>query len=949
MSRSNFTTRNEYVGTGSTKDYTFDFKITDLQHIKILVTSDTFVTTFSVKGNDITYLTGVDFNADTGGGTVHLASNLPANHHLTLLLADDAPTQPKEFKNKNDFTLKRFEDALDFMSGQIQRLAYLVGRSVKVSDNVVNAQTFNPTLPVNTTNSGVEDNRDKVLAIGSDNASIKLGPTTSSIFTASSDATTAANAAAVSAGQASASAIAAASSESAVAANTSIAASAASAANNSASAAQVAAGQAAVSANNAAQSEADIAANLASKANDADVIHLVGTETVTGKKLFLNAWAGDAIADGTTTGLLANLPAPNKLAVHLTSVGLGSVATITGYTPGQLLVITNKTTNPILIKNDYGTMADSIVTGLGTDLLMANDTTIFVMYNSILSRWHVIGGTGAGGGGGGGITTVVDAAARLALVVSDGLIVLQLDTDEIWAYDAGTLAWVRLAGPQGAFTFTDTTSIDFTYTPATQTLTAALKLSAVAADAANQKIDLDIQADGLRAQIPDSRVLGIQFAKIGSPTQLASIKDAYDHYNSAGISHGGALTNNGDGTISIATGEATLRTSAVESAPLVNLVFAAQLNMALTDNAVNYVYLDYNAGAPQFVVSTSISAFNGMDKVIAYTVAREGVVLYSVDSRNQGIDSNRKHKTMLLETQGFEHVIGGTALGEVATRKLSVSTGAFYYGLNKVTHPAFDTSAADTFNYYYRNGSGGWTKVTGQTQIDNLQYDNGSGALATLGANKFAVHWLYLINDTPSKLAIQYGQNEHNTLADAQNDTVPLAPPTLQGLGVLIGRVIIQKSSTTFASLESAFIQTFDPSTSLSHNGLSGLQGGAANDYTHLLASEYTTLMNMVPVIASQTIADGGTVTFTAGKYHSIVKVTSSAGFATLSATTAISNGTIDGQRMTLIGQSDSLTISITSAGNVICNGTCELFANSIIDFIWDNTAAKWIETNRSI
>jgi len=46
------------------------------------------------------------------------------------------------------------------------------------------------------------------------------------------------------------------------------------------------------------------------------------------------------------------------------------------------------------------------------------------------------------GGSGAGIKKVADATARLALVPNDGDVVIQLDTDAIWSYDATGLVWV---------------------------------------------------------------------------------------------------------------------------------------------------------------------------------------------------------------------------------------------------------------------------------------------------------------------------------------------------------------------------------------------------------------------------------------------------------------------------------------------------------------------------
>lgn len=835
MSRSAFIVREEYVGTGALTDYTFDFKITALSQIIVMVTDASFVETFRVRGDDITYLTSVDFDAEDGGGTIHLASALPSGHFLTILLADDEPLQEKEFRNKHTFTLSRLEDALDVISGQVQRLAYLAARALKISDTLVDAQPFDATIPVNSTNALVENNADKILAVGDDNASIKLGPTTASIFQAVLDAASSKAAAAASEANAVASAAAALVSENAAAASELAAAASEINAANSAAAALV-------SENNAAASEANILANLASKADDNAVVHLTGDEVVAGTKQFTGKSQGDVATDSTTTGADAVLPAPSKLALRLTNASLTSIGTISGGIASQHFILINKTGAAIAIKENLGAGANSILTGTGTNLTLENNASLWLYYDPTSSRWTIVGGSGAG----------------------------------------GSAAFNAIAMP-----------------------------------------------------------------KIGNPTAIDTLDEVYNHMYSAGVTDGANLTDNGDGTIGLSSGVAFLRSSASQEAPIYSVEFAAQTPIALTDNSINYVYLDYNAGSPQFVVSTSLSAFNCMDKCIAYTIVREGTVLHYVDARGQNVDANRKHRRKILETENFKWVKGGSILSAVGTRNIAVSAGSFYYGLNKISHSAFDTSVADTFAYYYRDGLGGWTKTTGNTQINNTQYDDGTGILSTLTNNRYGVFWVYLINNTPSSLAVQFGQGDYQKLADAQASIPPSAPPTCEGVGVLLGRIIIQKSAAAFATLEIAFYDPF-VSTAISHNGLVDLQGGTLNEYYHLTSAEYTMLQAIAPSVSTQTLGAADTITYTAGKYNIVKKISGTSAAVTLNATTGITNGTIDGQRCTLIGQDDSNSVTVANAGNILCNGNYELTANRVMELIWDNTASKWIEISRS-
>ena len=150
MAVSEYLVRSEYVGTGSVAEYTFDFKIANLEHLLIVQSTDLLVETFRVRGSDTTYISSVDFDAVEGGGTVTLVSNLPNTHNLAIILANDEPLQASEFKNKADFTLSRFEAALDVLGGAMQRVAYLCNRALKLPEEMLDASVavFSTEIPI---------------------------------------------------------------------------------------------------------------------------------------------------------------------------------------------------------------------------------------------------------------------------------------------------------------------------------------------------------------------------------------------------------------------------------------------------------------------------------------------------------------------------------------------------------------------------------------------------------------------------------------------------------------------------------------------------------------------------------------------------------------------------------------------------------------------------------
>lgn len=146
MSIPEYRIKEQWLGTGALKDYTFDFTIQDPTHL-LLILQDQFGNEIArFRGDDNTYLSGIIFDAKNGGGTISLLDFLGDSWVINAFLAPDAPIQPSEFRGKFNFTLELFEFALDRLVCQIQRLAYFAARSVKLHD-LDDVTKFDPTLP----------------------------------------------------------------------------------------------------------------------------------------------------------------------------------------------------------------------------------------------------------------------------------------------------------------------------------------------------------------------------------------------------------------------------------------------------------------------------------------------------------------------------------------------------------------------------------------------------------------------------------------------------------------------------------------------------------------------------------------------------------------------------------------------------------------------------------
>lgn len=311
-----------------------------------------------------------------------------------------------------------------------------------------------------------------------------------------------------------------------------------------------------------------------------------------------------------------------------------------------------------------------------------------------------------------------------------------------------------------------------------------------------------------------------------------------DLYWSAGPINGFGITNNGDGTVDIDTGIAILRNAATEIAPLSKHTITPTIGLSLTDDSINYVYVDYNSGSPILSVTTSINGFNCLDKCIVYIISRRGGTnLDILFTGYQSIDANRKLRRKIFERQIFERTRGLILSNSLLN--INITSGDVWFGLEKHSISAFDTSITDTFTYFYN--SGGWIRNNNQTAIDEVNIVSS----AMTNNNRYKVEYVYIIPNNPDKLYVSLATTEYTSLANANLDTPPISlPPELEAMGILIGRFIIRKNNG-IVETQSSFNITFNPTLVTNHNDLGNLQGGTVDEYYHLTSAQHTTLTSL--------------------------------------------------------------------------------------------------------
>jgi hypothetical protein len=173
-----------------------------------------------------------------------------------------------------------------------------------------------------------------------------------------------------------------------------------------------------------------------------------------------------------------------------------------------------------------------------------------------------------------------------------------------------------------------------------------------------------------------------------------------------------------------------------------------------------------------------------------------------VTIRNRGNDAwNHARRIELAGDELFRIVRGtGMILSAVGTRGIAVTAGTMWAGLaNRHSVAAFSTASAGQFTTWH-GATSTWTATTGQTQVDNTKYDDGSTTLATIADARYGVRWVYELHN--GSVHVVYGRGSYQ-LAAAQSAQPPASlPGLLSAYGVLIGKIIILKSATAFYSLE---------------------------------------------------------------------------------------------------------------------------------------------------
>ena len=320
--------------------------------------------------------------------------------------------------------------------------------------------------------------------------------------------------------------------------------------------------------------------------------------------------------------------------------------------------------------------------------------------------------------------------------------------------------------------------------------------------------------------------------QLGTPT-YDSVHDWMNTTQSAGRISGGGFTDNGDGTLTVAAGTGIIKTTDSRTGTTLMFDWAedadvqtdAEPPVALTDGAVNYIYVDYNDGTPAVYSTTTAADITRTDRISLGRVYREGTTLHLLAGGAPTNDPTRRTHEAIKKTLGF-HRTSGLATSEVGDLGIAITQGVLWYGLRDYAlFTGTNYSSVDTNFRLWYNDAGGWQDNA--TGVLTHNYNNyGTGLVATT-AQQYGVFWVYLHVD--GDVHVVYGLDSYK-LAAAENVPTPVnLPPMLVNFSILIAKIILKtEETTTFTQVNTPWEYTISGGIATNHDSLGNLSFATA-------------------------------------------------------------------------------------------------------------------------
>jgi hypothetical protein len=259
--------------------------------------------------------------------------------------------------------------------------------------------------------------------------------------------------------------------------------------------------------------------------------------------------------------------------------------------------------------------------------------------------------------------------------------------------------------------------------------------------------------------------------------------------------------------------------------------------LSFADNTNNYIYVN-NAGT--IVSATSIPDIG--TTILLSRVRTAGGIVVTVSSIPYDAVNSSTYLDEFIRTALGPIFVSGSIVTEnaVTSRGLDITAGQYWYSKIKLL-PSGGILVPFTRSY---KTAGLLTETTGNTVLDNTQYDNGTN-LTNITAGYFVKHALYLTGQgVQEKYSIVTSQAEYSTLLLAQLADLPSPPPFFGDIVASIASIIVQQGTSTIIQIidtrPRVGFQSPSTTAAASHGGLLGLTN---DDHPQYLRTDGTRLL----------------------------------------------------------------------------------------------------------
>ncbi len=183
----------------------------------------------------------------------------------------------------------------------------------------------------------------------------------------------------------------------------------------------------------------------------------------------------------------------------------------------------------------------------------------------------------------------------------------------------------------------------------------------------------------MTSDIPADQTSNTVIAERIAGSTYSTVQHMQDLFHSTGWTDGGVITDAGSGLITTAIGTGLIRATNSDVAVIKFMDFPASspANVVLTDGVNNYIYVEYNAGAPRVIATTSVRTDTNTNFLLG-EVFRNGTTIHINQTGKIAVsDHAGKMIQFNKEVMPYARASGGM-ISASGTRNIALEAGSFW-------------------------------------------------------------------------------------------------------------------------------------------------------------------------------------------------------------------------------------------------------------------------------